>query len=219
MAEVADACIPQLHACRTRLCLLDTDGSPLAGAESMIVSDALVKATLKAVYKDASEISEQNACDETKIDYLGPASLVRYDIDFDFITADPFLHSVMLGGAVLEDGGAFGYQFPKVGIVTGDGYSLELFCKRYDPETGDLSTVHPYAQWALPKIKNPRVGDREFSNTAQHSLISASCYGNDLWFDGPANDFPVDSSGPAQWFPCDTLPDVACGFTGVVAAS
>lgn len=213
-----DDCIAQLFVCATRVCLLDTDGSPLAGAGSAYVSDALAKATISPVYDEGDEIKEKNACGATYIDVLSPPTLVRYNLSLDFLTPDPYLHAILLSqGQLLSASGArVGFQFPKIGVVEGDGVSIEFFTQRM--VDGAISQVHPYAQWALPRVINLRVGDRDLTNAAQHSLITGEAYENANWADGPENDFDGDSTAAVQWLPADDLPDVQCGPITVEAS-
>lgn len=210
----ADDCIAQLQACRVRVCDLDTDGSPLTAGGSLYVSDAFVRITLTPVYKDGQEIQVDNACGSSAIDYKSDDSLTRADIEIDFITPDPDLHAIMIANSVVLNGGGGGkgWQFPPVGVIGGNGISIEWWTKRI--VDGALSQVHPYAQWAAPMCRSLKLGPREFSNTEQHAVITGQCNPNANWGDGPANDFDADSTQIAQWIPVDELPDVTCGAPG-----
>lgn len=219
MVAVPDDCAGQLHVCAFRVCDLDVDGSPLVGADNLYVSNALAVATLKPVYSPGSEIKEDNACGETIIDFLDDPTLVRADVDLDFITPDPYLHAILIANSVLLTGpaGGAGWGFPPVGKVTGNGVSIEMFAKRI--VAGSVSAVHPYAHWALPKVRSLQLGDRQFSGTAVgHSLITGQCNENENWGDGPVNDFDAASDRIAQWIPVDAVPATACGPAAVVAS-
>lgn len=218
MPPVADDCIPQLFCCRIRVGALNADGSPQAGAGHVYVSDALAKATLTPVYDAGDEVKEKNACGATFIDVLADPTLVRADLALDFLTPDPYLHAILLSqGTLLSPAsGGVGFAYPPVGQVTGNGVSLELFTQRM--VDGAISTVNPYALWALPRVRSLQIGARDFSNGAQHSLISGQCNENPNWFDGPANEFDAASDRIAQWIPVDTLPAAACGPTATTAS-
>lgn len=206
MAEVADDCIPQLFVCRTRVSTLAPDGTPGA----VYVSDALQKATLTPVYDAGDEIKEKNGCGATFIDVLADPTFVRCDLSLDFLTPDPYLHAILISqGTLLTGAFGAGFAFPPIGQVTSDGVSIELFTGRYD--AGALSAVHPYAQWALPKVRSMQLGARDFTNAAQHSVITGQCNENTNWGSGPATDFDAASDRVAQWIPCATLPDATCG--------
>jgi hypothetical protein len=182
------------------------------------VSDALAKATLTPVYDAGDEVKEKNACGATFIDVLADPTFVRADLSLDFLSPDPYLHAILLSQGVLLSpvSGGVGFAFPPIGQVTGNGVSIELFTQRM--VDGALSTVHPYAHWALPRVKSLQLGARDFTNAAQHSLITGQCNENDNWFDGPLNDFDAESDRVAQWIPSDTLPTANCGPSTVVAS-
>lgn len=209
MAE--DDCIPQLHCCAMRVGLLDTDGTPLTGGGNVYTTDLFQKITVTPVYQDGDEIQEKNACGATAIDYLGDPTFVRADVEVDLITPDPTLHSMLISGSSLLSpvSGGVGWQFPKVGIVTGDGVGVEFWTKRVTG--GALSQVHPYAHWALPRVRSMRLGAREFSGTAQHAIISGQGNENANWDTGPGTDFDEDSTAVAQWIPADDFPVATCG--------
>lgn len=213
----SDDCLPNmLQACRTRICLLDSAGAPLVGAESMVVTDRLVKFTYTPNYKAATELTENNACDAVLVDYLGPPSLVRFDLDMDFISPDPYVLSLLLPQSSLLTGmmsGGVGVAAPPIGVVVNNGVSLEFWVKRVID--GVLSTVHPYMHWAFPKVLNAQEGARELSNTTEHGLVTAQAFENAEWFDGPGNDFDAVSTQGWQYIPADTLPDVTCGYATV----
>lgn len=204
----ADDCIAQLQACRMRVAQLDETG---AVAGDVYVSDGFQRVTLTAVYQDGDEISEKNACGASYIDFLDDPSFIRADIEIDFITPDPYLHTILIDGSALLSpaGRGIGWGMAPIGQVGGNGVSIEWWTKRVD--AGALSLVHPYAQWACPRVRSLRVGAREFSNTAQHSIVNGQCNENIEWGDGPNNDFDATSDRVFQWIPADTLPDTTCG--------
>lgn len=220
MPPVADDCAGQLHVCAFQVCLLDDDGTPLVDTDSRYVSNALAKATLTPVYEDGTEIKELNACGESIIDFLDDPSFTRADLELDFITPDPYLHAILIsnGALLLPAGGGAGFAFPPVGKVTGNGVSIEMWCKRVI--AGSQSTEHPWALWGLPKVRSLRLGAREFSGTAaQHSLITGQCNENPNWFDGPTDDWQdVATDRVAQWIPVDDIPDTQCGPVAVAAS-
>lgn len=218
-APIPDDCAGQIHVCAFRVCALDEDGTPLVGAGSMYVSNALAKATIKPVYDAGDEIKEKNACGETLIDFLDDPTFVRADLDLDFILPDPYLHAILIsnGSLLLPSGGGVGFAFPPVGKVGGNGVSIEMYAKRVIGSS--QSSVHPWALWGLPKVRSLQLGDRELSSTAQHSLITGQCNENPNWFDGPTNDWDgVATDRCAQWIPVDTIPDTACGAEAVLAS-
>jgi hypothetical protein len=208
--------LPQVQACAVRVALLDSDGSPSGGASASYITDALVKCTVTPVYEDGAQVTEQNACGNTYLDYRSDDTLTRGDIELDFLTPDPKLHAILISqGSVLTGAWGEGWAYPPIGTLSGQ-LSLELWAKRIN--NGILDPSFPYARWAIPLCKNMRLGAREFSNTPQHSLINGQCYENENWFDGPANDWPSSSDRIAQWIPVTSLPTIDGTYDSVTAS-
>jgi hypothetical protein len=197
--------------------LLEPDGVPSPGSSNLYVSTALTTLTLTPVYEEGDEITEKNACGEVCVNYKSPPSLKRVDIALAICTPDPFLHAILVDSSVLlTDGDRRGWAVPPIGVVTGDGVSIELWAKRIND--GDLDVDSPYAWWVLPKVKNIRIGERAFSNSALASPFVAEAYENSNWFDGPLNDWPVASDRAVQWFPTDSMPDAECAYATLAAS-
>lgn len=214
---MADNCLPQVHACAIRVTALESDGILAPGTDTMYVSDALTRLTLKPVYEDASEIKEKNACDAVAVNYKGDDSFLRADVELELLTVDPYLNSLLATGSVLlNSSNGPGWAMPAIGVNVGNGVSIELWAKRIND--GDLDPDMPYAWWSMPKVKSLRVGDREFSATAQKPLFTGQAVENSNWFDGPDNMWDVASDRCAQWIPTDTLPTPTCGFVELEAS-
>jgi hypothetical protein len=213
----AEICLPQVQACAIRVTQLDAAGSPLGGASALYTSDALTTLTASPQYEDADEITEKNACGTVCVDYKGDDSFKRLDIDLTICTVDPYLHQLLSqSGDTLTDGEAIGFAYPPLGALVGDGISIELWSKRI--LNGALDPDFPYAWWALPLVKNLRLGDREFANSAQASPFTGQANENPNWLDGPLNDWPVASDRVLQFIPTTELPDIQCGYQVSVAS-
>lgn len=205
-----DDCLPQIQACAIRVANLDpSSGVPIPGDNNLYVSDALTQMTLTPVYEDAEEISERNACGGIVVSYQGEPSLLRADVELTIASQDPYLVAMLGGGTVLTDGGINGFAMPAIGQINTNPISIELWAKRVDD--GELHDEYPYAWWAFPKVTRLKHGQRTFSNGAQLPTFSGQAYENENWFDGPLNDWPVESDRFGQWFPTATLPTASCG--------
>lgn len=210
-----DDTLPLIQACAMRVARLGPDGVPLPGAHNLYVTDALSELSMTPVYKDGDEIEETNACGAVAISYLGPPTFKRADIALTIMTPDPYLQQLLGGGAVLTDGGVHGYAWPAIGVIGGDGISIELWSKRID--NGALATDYPYMWTALPRITNLKHGQRTYNNGAQLPVFSGQALENPNWYDGPLNDWPVASDRVSQQFPVNALPAVT--GTATLAAS
>jgi hypothetical protein len=82
---------------------------------------------------------------------------------------------------------------------------------------GVLDTSFPYARWAIPGCKNPKVGAIPFENAAQKWTVSGEAYENLNWFNGPVNDWAVASDRVYQMQPVATIPTAVCGYQAIAS--
>lgn len=211
----ADDCASQLFVCALRATALGSDGTPSVNPSDTYVANNLQKATITPTYDPGDEVKEKNACGETLIDFLDDPTFVRADLALDFITPDPTLHAILISQGVLltGGGGGLGFAFPPVGKVTSNGVAIEMWTKRVI--AGAQSTVHPWALWSLPRVRSLQLGARDFTNAAQHSIITGQGNENDNFGDGPGAEWTgVATDRVAQWIPVGTVPATACSSAG-----
>jgi hypothetical protein len=213
-----DECLPQVQADAIRVALLAANGAPLPGAGNLYVSDALTTLTITPVYKDGTEIEEENAAGEVCVSYQGDPSLKWAEVEIELCTPDPYLEAMLGSGTVLDLGGDVppGFAMPAIGKIQGAGVSIELWSKRVN--NGDLDPDYPYAWYAYPKIVQLRPGARNHANESIKPTFTGRALENVNWQDGPTNDWPAASDRFGQWVPTITLPTVQCG-PQVLAAS
>lgn len=198
--------LPQIHADRMRVAVLDTNGVPLPSGAGIYVTDALTKLTIKPKYTDGDLLKEPNASGGFCLNYQEDDTFDGLDVDIELCTPDPWLSQMLAGGTLLTEvsAGVPGYAFPKIGRISGAGVSIEVWAKRIDND--DLDEDFPYAWWAITKLKRAKIGDKAFEKAMQASVFSGRAVENSNWFDGPANDWPDASDRVLQWVPATTLP-------------
>lgn len=209
-------CQPQIQACAIRVVRLAADGSPVAGPNNMVVSDALVSLTATPVYTDGDEIELKNACGTAVVSAVGDDTFRRIDVALEIARPDPQLAELLSTGTVLSPPtGPKGFAYPAPGPVVDNGVSIELWAKRIDPDTGTQDAAYPWNRWLFPRVRNLRLGERRFENGVLVSTYTGRAFGNDQWLDGPEADWPypaVPSDKPAQWIPAASIPAITCGY-------
>lgn len=208
--------LPQLAACRIRVAALDTNGVPSPGAGNLYVSDTFVSIGFTPVFDEGEEITEKNACGGIVLAYLTPPSFKRGDVTITLATPDPVLGAMLGGGSILTDGERIGFAAPPIGQLNEDGVSIEVWTKRID--NGDLFADTPYAWWVYPKVKNLRLGDFTHENAGLKPVYTGQSVENPNWYDGPLNDWPVESDKVFQWIPTVDLPALTDGAVELVAS-
>lgn len=209
-------CLPQVQAVAMRVTKLDGSGVPDPGSDTMIVSNALVSLAVSPVYTDGDEIEEKGADGGVCVNYRSADSLKRYDVTITLCTPDPYLQAFLSGGDVLESGEKVGFADPPIGIITGNGVSIELWALRID--SGAIDVDSPYAWHVYPRVQNLRVGDYTHQNGALLPVYSGQAVENPNWYDGPSNDWPATSDRVHQWIEANSFPTPVCGYTDLPAS-
>lgn len=210
-------CGGQVQACATRVSRLEPNGVPDPGANNLYVSDALVLVTFTPEIVAGEEIEQKNGCGAVCVNFKDDDRIKRWNVVLQLCTPDPFLHELLVGGTVLEDGEARGYAFPALNTVGNpNGISLEFWSKRVTSD-GSLDPDKPYAWWVAPRVKL-QPGERSFQNAALGNPFTGFAVENENWFDGPLNDWPVASDRALQWLPTEAPPVASCGYQSLQAS-
>ena len=212
-------CLPQVQACAMRVCDLDSNGVPHPGATSIYVTDSFTEVSFDPTIEAGATIKLDNACGGTAIDFESEPRLTKGVMKFKIIQQASRLAAKLGGGSVIVDdtnANAKGLALPRIGKITGNGVSIEVWTKRI--LNGSLDPDFPYAWWVFPKVINLRGLSRVFGNSAQEPEFEGLTVENTNWFDGPLNDWNGPSDSIAQWLPTKSLPTIACGPTALVAS-
>lgn len=210
-------CRGQAFACVSRYARLDSNGVPSPGASNLYVSDALVSMEFTPVYTDGDEIEAKNGCGTVKVNYRAPDSFKRGDVSLNIVTPDPYLSEFLSGGDLLTEAGLpKGWAAPPLGLVTGNGISIELWTIRVDDGSEDAN--FPYAHWVYPKIKNLRLAPYTHGQSELALTFTGQAYENENWYDGPAGDWPALSDRVVQWLPTATRPTPTCAYQTLAAS-
>jgi hypothetical protein len=98
------------------------------------------------------------------------------------------------------------------------GVSVEVWSHRLD-DGGDYDGTFPYWHWAFPKIKGLHFGARRLFNGAlENPFTGGRALENSNWFDGPGNDWNVDSSRAWGYMPSAAIPSSHCGYQTLAAS-
>lgn len=86
-----------------RVCALDVDGSPLAGASSMIQSDNIVKLTTAWEVQSGTDISQTNGQGAICLSYKAPDTMKRLNTTVQICDDDLLLKQLLAGGTLFTD--------------------------------------------------------------------------------------------------------------------
>lgn len=191
-----------------RVAKLDTDGSPLPGAENAYVTQRFMTLSFTPEYTEGDEV-EQKAADGTVCVYFQlPDVLKRVTFTLTICAPSPEFSEILAGGSLLENGEeeVIGYQGPQAGAdATPNGISMEAWSRAV--EDGRLASPNPYWWWVFPSCIMRFAGERTLENGMMANQFEGWGVGNSNWGSGPAGDWDQTSISPFQYIRTDTFPD------------
>lgn len=208
-----------VQAYRMRLTKLDTNGVPTPGAGKMYVTSSLIEITATPVYKEATEIEQDNGEGVLCVNYKGKRTLKRLDGKIMVCTPDPYLMDFLAGCSVIDPGtGPLGFQYPAIGESDPSPISIEVWSKRVDD--GVLDANYPAWWHVWPRVINMTIGENKVGNNAIVPTLMFEAYENANWYDGPLNNWVGASDRCYQAEPCaaSKVPTAASTLATVAAS-
>jgi hypothetical protein len=197
-----------LMACRLRAARLDSAGYIIAGADNMVVSDALIQVNWEVEVAEGAELEQRNGCDEVCVTSKNPDTVKRVNLNMTLCHLDIELIEILAGGDIYLDGAdPIGYQVPGVD-ESPDGASLEVWTKRWN--NSQQASGRPYWRWGFPLTKW-RWGNVTLENGILAVPLSGVGEANTLFANGPLNDWPGDLTNPFGFFADTAMPAATCG--------
>lgn len=216
MSPIANDCRAWVQGCALRVTRLADDGSPIAGANNLYVTDAMTQLGVATVKKDGDEFEVPNACGSICVNYKAPDTYKRLDVTLGLCIRDPQLLEILAGGTTLTSGGAVGYAYPALGGEGNDGVAIEVWTRRILPG-GASDPTFPYERILLPRVYLFH-DDVTIENAPVVAQLSGFAVENEQFLDGPQNDWVVASDRVLQSLPVATIPDASCGYGTALAS-
>jgi hypothetical protein len=200
MALPGDVCIGQRNVCLFRAALLDTDCSPLGGADSGIVTVGLVTMTASPEVEEGTVAEPKNGCGTILYTVSDPDVIKRYNLTGEFALHDLEMEYILFGGTVVEgktagpnDGETIGWASPGPDSTPNDGVYLEVIVQNVGQGFGDCGGgaggFLPYTGFVFGKTKLTP-GDRTFENDVANVAFTGKAFQNPSLYNGPWNDWP-----------------------------
>jgi hypothetical protein len=209
-----DGCFTPILAVRLRACLLDDTGAPLAGADSVVVTDALINIGYSVVLKAGADLEQDNGGGEVCATYQG-------DDEIKFVNLKLELISLLTGATLVEVAGITrGFAIPTVGAKLSRRASIEAWAIAQDGDEQALLNGNPmFYRYIFPRT-SWTLGDQTLENKIGTVPLVGKGRANSQFGDGPANDLPWDAYTSAMGiFDDDSdLPDSVCGFQTLIAS-
>lgn len=228
MPQIADKCPGIIQFCRTRVTLLDDDGSPASGAGNYYVSDKMVTVAITPDVEAGQRRTVRSGCDCVVATQRSTDTLLGYTFELIDGVWEPALEALMLGYTALEDTSddpvVIGYNVSGDQLVCGGTQpqvAFEAWAYAWDGngQDADLGAIHfiwPLTKWQ----QSARTLGAEFLTPA----LTGFSERNENWV-SPYDDSPTDGTTTVEpdfyaqfMVELDSLPDASCGLQTVVIA-
>lgn len=218
-----ETCASTLKACAIRVMRLDTDGSPLVGANSLYVSDSLVLVGHTPQVPDRERIEQLNGCGDQCVLYIGsPKAVESADLRLNLCALDAELIEMLAGGSVITEGGSYdtmGYLAPTDSTINEDGVSVEVWTYAWAGRQRKTKGGTPaFWRWFWPKT-TWQSGEVTLENGVSVLPLTGVAEPNSGWGTGLAADPIPVSVGEAvygYWLD-DQIPTAECGYQEIAA--
>lgn len=193
-----------LGACVVRVAQLDTDCSPLGGADSGWVTTGLVTMTASPEVEEGTEFAPKTACGTIAYSINRPDLVKRYNINGEFVFFDPEGSEIMFGGQTVVANGAsdfagevigwFSPNYQDVAASPPNGVYLEVISSVAAEGAGDCVVgagggAPAYFGYIFGKVLLVP-GERTFEDDFARQTFTGKAFGNPALYNGPWNDYP-----------------------------
>lgn len=210
-------CIGEHSVCIIRIAKLDTDCSPLGGADSGVVTDAIVTMTADVDLEEGTTFEPKLGCGTIGFTVEEPDVIKRYNLSGELLYHSPEVEHVLFGGRVIVGTAAsdfntdnIGWAAPRITDAASNGVYLEVITKTAARGVGACSVggvLTPYAVGHVFGRVKATPGSMTFENDVRNLTFTAKASQNPALFNGPWNDFPGSIGGAPyldesayQWF-------------------
>lgn len=103
MAQATAICPGSVHICKARFSRLNSDGTFKAGANSHVVTDAIMSVDFTPTVESGDDKKVVSGCDCIPLRYRGFDKLMGFELKFQLTALNPSLNELLLGASLLVD--------------------------------------------------------------------------------------------------------------------
>lgn len=218
-------CFTPLLACRLRIALLDDSGAPDAGADSVWVTDSLIRIGYSLVRSEGVKFEQKNGCGVICVQYQGAARITGVNLTLELCHLDFEGIALATGASLVSEAGRtnIGTALPAVDSDLTRRVSVEAWSLAWDGDeqatdsTGGneplyIRTIFPSVSWTE--------GDRTYEEGITRIPLVGEGRSNTNFGNGPANDLPwgAYTSPKGEYLDDGELPTATCGTSTLVAS-
>lgn len=228
MPQIADKCPGVIQFCRTRVTLLDDDGTPATGENTSYVSDKMVSLAINSDVEEGQRRTVRSGCGCIVVTKRDADALLGYTFELVDGVWEPALQAMMLGREPIYDDSdvpvVIGWNTAADQLTCGGTQAkvaLEAWAYAWDGagQDADLGVIR--FLWPMTKWQEAPATLGEDATTPTLAGFSEK---NGNWGLGPYDDAPVDGTTPlavdfhARWMETlDSMPEAECGYQTIAA--
>ena len=225
-------CLDSIKICALRATLLNNLGDIAAGPNNYATTNRELKLGWTADTDKGKDLFYRNGCDQGLAAYKSPELLKRFTTALDTFGLDPALLSILLGSAVINDGGGFpaGYE-DNIQVCPADptppNVAIEAWSYAIDCDAQSATT--PYYYHLFPLTQWQESGEWSLEVDFLKPVFAGFTRRNNQWAHGPYGGVVVGASGgplydnttgaSAHFLTSTPPPAAICGFGTVVPGS
>jgi hypothetical protein len=230
-------CVGRHSVCLMRVAALDTDCSPMGGADTAIVTLGVSTVTITPNVTEGRRLNPPNGCGRTAWSFIEPDRIESWGITAESMYHDPETYKLMFGGTLIvgnatsgATGKNIGWAAPHPSDAPSNGVYLEFITRNVNADAGDCLAaggVMPYTGYILPKARLVP-GDSSLTSEEVPFSFTGTAAANPNQFNGPWNDYPGTGYIPNTAFLTVDYSQAAynaiaatasCGYKALPAAS
>ena len=239
MALPVDVCVGQRNVCLLRAARLDTDCSPMGGADQGIVTIGLVTMTASPEIEEGTVFEPKNGCGQIAFSVADQDIIKRYNLTGEILFHDIEMMYVLFGGTLIGGtalyspsmvGKNVGWAAPGPNSAASNGVYLEVITQNVTEGAGDCSTGSTFPAYTGHIFGKAKLvpGDRTFENDVANVSFTGKAFQNPALFNGPWNDYkglgyiPTSPYVTVYYTQADyntILATAGCGFVSLPTAS
>lgn len=217
-------CFNVLQVCHLRVLRLAGDGTVAVSPEARYEHTAPILFGYTPQAPDRETFEQLNGCGDECAYFIAPPKAVRSaELSLELCQQDAELLELLMGGSLITDGDdTIGYQSSVDATVNENGVAIETWSKAWNRRQraivngspGFYRHVFAKTQWTQDETTNDNSGFTTITLTGTGEVNSGFALG----FEDDPQPAALGES-VYQWYTTGAIPDGACGYQPVPAAS
>lgn len=214
---MASRCLKLLRFLRVRIEQLAADGSPVAGAGNLFVTNTQISMAVGYNNRAGDDFEVINGAGNICYSFLDTDKYKNLTFALSMCDHNPEFMEMLLGGELIASGGVnIGYALPAVGTA-GNENGVALTGWTYNIDGSGIDDEYQYVKHLFPKtVWTP--ADKTFENNPISNDFTGVGRENSEYYDGGMNDWAGISNRLWQFQGTNSIPTASCNVGSLLAS-